>query len=426
MNKKSKVKMLWGLFVLGSCWSLVYLIPFIQWVFYDPFLEMLGCSNAQMGMLMTIYGLGNIYGSPLGGYLADRFNYKIIYVLSVVLNGVFGLLFVLVPTFKASLIWWVGFSVASLIFNYPAHIKIIRNMFSDDDQGKAFGISDMTIGVGNIVFSAVMLWLFNMFHEGLPGFKAACMGVVVLSFLFAVLAWFVIEDPKKVQVNTENGEVREVPQEKLTGRDYIKILKHPATWLSGLSIFAIYSTSTTLSYFTPYFTEVLGVAVIFSGIAAVLRTYGLQFVGAPFGGWVTDKLHSPSKVLIAVNAIGFFIMFYIMRLDKGATMTVLILLTLAMSFLTCTGRGAYYVVMTELNVPKKYTASMIGIAAAIGFSPDFFQYVIFGHWLDTYGGKGYDYMFTYQLGVFLVGIAAGVIVLLLKKKYKKTETAEAE
>lgn len=422
--KKGKMKTLWCLFVLGMCWSLVYCIPFVQWVFYDPFLEMLGCTNAQMGMLLTVYGLGNIYGAPLGGYLSDRFNYKIIYVLSVVLNGVFGLLFVIFPSFKASLVWWVGFSVATLIFNYPAHIKIIRNMFGDDDQGKAFGINDMLIGIGNVIFAAVMLGLFNMFHEGLPGFRASCLGIVVLSFIFAVLAWFAIEDPKKKAL-TETEEKKE-EHERLTGKDYINILKHPATWLSGLSIFAIYSTSTTLSYFTPYFTEVLGVAVIFSGIAAVLRTYGLQFVGAPLGGWLTDKIHSPSKVLILINILGFGVMFWIMRLDTGASMVLLIVLTLAMSFLTCCGRGAYYVVMTELNVPKKYTASMIGIAAAIGFSPDFFQYVIFGNWLDNYGGKGYDYMFTYQLGVFVVGILTGIIVLVLKRRQKPCTEDQVE
>ena len=209
--------------------------------------------------------------------------------------------------------------------------------------------------------------------------------------------------------------------EKLTGKDYVNILKHPATWLSGLSIFTIYSTSTTLSYFTPYFTEVLGVAVIFSGIAAVLRTYGLQLVGAPIGGWLTDKFKSPSKVLIVIDMLGFGVMFWIMHLDASASMVFLIALTLAMSFLTCCGRGAYYVVMTELNVPKKYTASMIGIAAAIGFSPDFFQYVLFGNWLDKLGGKGYDYMFTYQLGVFVVGILTGLAVLFIKRKNKVAE-----
>ena len=75
MNKLS-LKVLIKVLIMGSCWSIVYLIPFIQYVFYDPFQELMKATNAQLGFLITVYGLGNFYGCPLGGWIADRFNYK--------------------------------------------------------------------------------------------------------------------------------------------------------------------------------------------------------------------------------------------------------------------------------------------------------------------------------------------------------------
>lgn len=87
MEKKS-LKLPITLLVLGACWSIVYIIPFIQYIWYDPFQQFMNATNTQMGLLITIYGFGNVFGAPIGGWIADRFNYKYIYVGSVLLNGI--------------------------------------------------------------------------------------------------------------------------------------------------------------------------------------------------------------------------------------------------------------------------------------------------------------------------------------------------
>jgi hypothetical protein len=79
-------------------------------------------------------------------------------------------------------------------------------------------------------------------------------------------------------------------------------------------------------------------------------------------------------------------------------------------------RGSYYAVITELKVPKKYTAATIGIAAAIGFSPDMFQFLLFGNLLDKFGNGGYTYMFTYQIVVLFIGLITSFTVLKIKHK----------
>ncbi len=411
MNKK--VKVLYSILILGLCWSVLYLIPFIQYVFYDPFKEMLGCTNGQLGMLMTIYGLGNFYGCPIGGWIADRFNYKKVYVASLLVNAVLGFIFVLKPTYSVALVMWVGFSIASLIMNYPAHIKIVRGLVSDEDQGKIFGINETCIGIGNIIFNAIMMFLFAHFLKGTNGIKAAILGLCVISVILSAAAWFVIDDPYKN--NNEKGD-NEEEEAKMTMSDYVSIIKNPRTWLIAVSIFSVYSFLTTMSYFTPYFTEVLGVSVTFSGVVAIIRTYVMTLVGAPIGGLLTDKLKSPSKVLFGVNVIGVIALIILLNLSKSTPISVLIVLTLGMALMVYIGRGAYYAVITELKVPKKYTASTIGIAAALGFSPDIFQFLLFGKWLDQYKSVGYTYMFMYQLVVLVIGAIVALTVLKIKNR----------
>ncbi|MBH6948906.1 MFS transporter [Clostridioides difficile] len=411
MNKK--FKLIVTMLVLGLCWSIVYVVPFIQYIFYDPFREVIGCTNAQLGLLMTVYGFGNIFGAPIGGWIADRFNYKKVYLASLLLNSIFSFLFVIKPIYQMAMMMWIGFAIASLVFNYPSHIKIVRGLVPDEDQGKIFGINESCVGIGNIIFNSIMMFLFTRFLQGTGGIKAAIVGIGCLSLVCLVGAWFVIEDPKKAK---QNDVFNSEETEKMTVKDSINILKNPSTWMVGISIFTIYSFFTTMSYFTPYFTDVLGVTVVFSGVVAIVRTYGMTLFGAPIGGTLTDKLKSPSKVLLGVNILGILGLIVLLNLNKSVSPTLLICLTLIMSFAVYVGRGSYYAVITEVNIPKRYTASTIGIAAALGFSPDVFQFILFGHWLDTYHQRAYTFMFIYQLIVLTLGIF--VAIWILKNKHK--------
>lgn len=120
---KLSVKTFVQLFILGTCWTIVYALPFIQYILYDPLLEQLGCSNTQLGLLMTIFGLGNIFGAPVGGWLADRFDYKKIFVASIVLNGVLSIIFASHITYVTAVGIWLLMAVDVLVMNYPCHIK---------------------------------------------------------------------------------------------------------------------------------------------------------------------------------------------------------------------------------------------------------------------------------------------------------------
>ncbi len=412
-KRQSKLKLPITLLALGACWSISYLIPFIQYIWYDPFQEFLGASNTQLGLLITVYGFGNVFGAPIGGWVADHFNYKYIYVLSVFLNGVFSLLFVLNPTYGFAMIMWIGFAVASLFMNYPTHIKIIRDLTTDENQGKIFGLNETCIGIFNILFNAVMMLLYTKFMEGVAGMKAAIIGIAVLSFVLTVIIAFVLDNPAKLK-----KETAEKPKEEKKSflRDAKYIVKSPATWLVALNVLAVYSFLNTLTYFTPYFTNVLGVTVVFTGWVAIARQHGMTLVGAPIGGFLSDLVKSPSKVLLGVYAVGLIGLIYLIQAGEGVGAAFLIALTLVMSAAVYIGRGSYYATVTEAGVPREYTASTIGLVAAVGFSPDLFQFTLYGYWLDNFGNTAYTFIFIFQAIVLAVGALSSLGILYLKKK----------
>lgn len=421
---KSKFKLVLTILVMGGCWSVVYLVPYLQYTWYDPFKEFIGGTNTKLGLLITIYGFGNVFGAPVGGWLSDRFNYKTIYVLSVFLNGVFAILFLLHPTYGFAILMWIGFAFASLFLNYPAHIKIIRNLASDENQGEIFGFNETSIGLFNIIISSAMMLAFTKFAVSVGGIRAAVICNAVISFVLTILAFFVLESPSRKAVREKLAA--ESKEKSNFFKDFGSIAKQPATWLVAISIFAVYSFMSTLTYFTPYFTQVMGVTVTLTGWAAIARQYGMQLVGAPIGGIATDKVKSPAKVLILVYIVGIIGLVYMLVPKTSVTVATVLVVTLVLSFFVYIGRGAYYATLTESGVPRALSASTIGVAAAVGFSPDLFQFTLFGYWMDNCGKTAFTYMFVYQIIVLIAGIFASIGILKLKKKNAQAHNSNVE
>ena len=411
MKKQSSLGIAVKLFIMGMSWAMVYIMPFIQYTFYDPLLETLGCSNTQLGLLLTIYGIFNIVGAPVGGWLSDRYNFKVIYIGSLLLNAIVSVLLLVNFTYSMAVIAWVGYGVASLLMHYPAHLKVVRLIAGDGQNAKIFGFNEFFIGVAGIIVNAVIVYVFARFASDIAGMRGVVVATIVLSLIVAAAMYVVLRDIKgTVDGNDSSGET-----EKVGGRDFIKVLTSPATWLMGMSIFCVYTCAVTMSYFTPYYTAAFGGTVTVSALLAVIRTHGMKLGGGPVGGLLSDKLGSPSKALILVGVFSVLSLVILLVLPGGMP-NVFIALTLVIALVVYMGKGAYYAVATDLYVPAKYAATTAGIACALGFSPDIFLFPLIGYFIDNYGVAGYRYIFIMQLCISAVGILCGVVALLYKKK----------
>lgn len=414
--KKSPVKLGLTILVLGMTWATVYLIPFMQYTWYDPMLEYVGGSHFQMSLLITIYGFGNVFLAPIGGWISDRFNYKWMYVGSALVNGVAAIAFGIYGGYAFAVAMWIVFAISSLLMNYPTHIKIIRDLASDENQGTIFGFNETAIGIGNIVVSALMNVAFIKFGEGVAGIKGVCYANAIVSFILMVLCIWLVDDPKKtgmINVKTDDSEKANF------GRDFVKVAKHPETWMYALNIFAVYSFMSSMSYFTEYFTAVLGLTVVFSAWMSIIRQYGMQLVGSPIGGFVSDKIKNPALICLITYVIGLLCYILLMVKKGGWSVGSIVFLTMFMMFFIYASRGCYYANQQQAGVPRSVAATTAGVGAMIGFSPDIFQFALYGYWLDNTESAeaAYDKIFIFQIVVMVIGIIAALWVIRSGKKY---------
>lgn len=422
-KKALNIKQFTIIFFLGLGYTIVYATPFIQYVFYDSLVEALQCTNQQLGYLITIFGIGNLL-APFGGALSDKFNTKKIYIFAMLMICALNVIFTLNMNYSFSLVIWGGFAIFGLFLYFPAHTKLTRLVGSESQQGTIFGFTEAFCGITNVIVNFIALYLFAYFSNkyfGVAGLKAAIIGYAVLGVIAVIALAILVPDPGKAS-KSDNAEVINA---KMTVHDWLSIVTNPRTWMAGIAVFATYTMYCTLSYYTPYFSNVLGVSIVFTGGLSIFRQYGTRFIGAPIGGWLGDKIKSVSTVVGVSLAAAVIMVVAFMVMPVGTNGTILIILTLAAGILTYMARGSMFAIPSELKIPRKYAGTTSGVVCAIGYCPDLFIFVLYGYWLDKFGNDGYRNIFIYAAVVMVIGVINAIVTQIYKKKKLSGETAEA-
>ena len=64
------------LFALGLAGGVMYIYPYIRYVFQNPLNDTLGINDTQAGLLLTVYGVVSVILYIPGGILADKLRAK--------------------------------------------------------------------------------------------------------------------------------------------------------------------------------------------------------------------------------------------------------------------------------------------------------------------------------------------------------------
>ena len=411
-------KQLLIVFFMGLAFAVVYATPFVQYVFYDDLAGALHATNTQLGFLIAIFGIGNLL-APFGGALSDKFNTKKVYLLGMFITCALNFLLAMNMSYTFAIFIWAGLAVAGLILYFPAHTKLVRLVGDEESQGTIFGFTESACGLASVIINFIALGLYAKVAVGamggVAGLKAVIISYGAVGLIATIALVFLLPDPEKAGKGQDGGDSGQ--ETKLSMKEWSGVFKDPRTWFAGIAVFATYSTYQTLSYFTPYFTNVLGATVVGSGAIAIIRTYGIRIVGAPLGGYMGDRIHSVSSVIATVLACGAVITLIFMFMPAGVPSVLLTVMTLVIGFMVHIARGAMFAVPSEVKIPRRYAASTAGVVCAIGFCPDLFQAAMYGHWLDTCGNAGYTRIFIYIIAIMVVGVINGVATVVYKKKY---------
>ena len=414
---KNNVKRFLLLFALGVAYGFMYVMPYMKSSFYDQMIAAMGCTNAQLGSLMTYYTIALTISYLPGGWIGDKFNPKPVLLASIFGQAILSFLFMFTyQSYTMAVIIWCLMALTGGFAFWPSLMKGIRMTGTDEEQGRIFGIFEALNGCASLLLSFIMLGIMAIAGAGdlVTGFKSAvaCMGglSIISGLLILVLM------PK----DATYGATEEEKAATITVRDYIDTFKIPGVWIMAILVWCYVTVSAVASYLTPYSTNVLGMSAVLAASIGTIRTYGCRLIGGPLGGFLADKaFHSVSKeqVLGQLACLVTLGVFLIIPSGINGTVLVILLLLVGVAMFLC--KGTYFSVQPELGIPTTVSATAVSIATLIGYLPDMFVHTMFGNWIDTYGNAGYSRIIIYGVGTCVLGAVAAIIAVRQSKKVRE-------
>lgn len=394
---ESKARKYLTIIALGLAGGSIYFIPYVKYVFYDAQLAAMGINNTQSGLLLTMYTIGNMVLYIPGGYLADKVSTKKALIISLVATSVLTWVYAFSLNFVVSMIIWLGLSFSTAFVFWSALMKAVRIVGTEEEQGFMYGLYYACNGIAAALTSFISLYAYNTAGEDIKsGFVRGvnASGVVVLIAAIC-LVFLMKEDAGKVTTESDDDKIS-LP---MVG----KVLKSPVVWILSIVILCGYGLKSSVSYFNPYLTEVVGVSAVNSGIFSIINNYLLLLL-APVGGILADKVFKSTCKWLSVSFVILAVLFGgVLLIPSDISPMVASIYTLLPGAVTMMMYGVVFSSVSEAGISRTMTGTVIGISSIIGYVPDSIYSVIFGKWLDNKGAAGYTNIFIFLVASGIVG-----------------------
>jgi len=134
-------------------------------------------SMVQAGFVMSLYGIGSVAGSYVGGWLADRHNHKQVMIAALLSGGVILLLLPLTTNYYAICTVVLSYAIAADMFR-PANTASIRDYSTPENRTRSISLVRLAANLGFTIGPAV------------GGFIAFYYGYKVLFVIDALTSFF--------------------------------------------------------------------------------------------------------------------------------------------------------------------------------------------------------------------------------------------
>lgn len=412
----AKVKKYLTVMALGLAGGSIYFLPYIKYIFYDAQIASMGITNTQSGLLLTMYTIGNMILYIPGGIIADKVSPKKALVVSLLSTAALVYIYAFTMNFQIAMVIWTALSFSTAFVFWSSLMKAVRIIGTEEEQGFMYGLYYACNGITAALTNTIALNVYKTAGGDVKtGFFRAVLVGGSMAVLAAVLLMFLMDGKKKEEAVSD--------EPKFQMRDVGKLLKNPFVWIVSFTILCGYGFYTSISYFNPYLTEVMGVSPESSGFISIVRNYLLLLL-APVGGLIADKLFHSTCKWLCTSFLALAALFgAVLILPSDISPLAASLYTLIPGAFAMMMYGVVFSTVSEAGIPRAMTGTVIGIASIIGYMPDSIYSVLFGKWLDTYGGAGYNYIFGF---LAVSGVVGAVLAMLVYKNGKKAKKERQE
>ena len=383
----------------------VFILPFVLVrVFRPTVLAVYGIDNTDLGYCFAVYGFVALGAYLFGGPLADRYPARKLMGTALLLTAAGGLVYASVPGLTGLKLLYGYWGFTTIFLFWAAMIKATRVWGGADRQGTAFGFLDGGRGLVGALFGLLGLTVFGALMGADGATASANVGafrlvVLVSSGLVALVGILVL-------LFLRAPAEREALVQRIEWADVRSVLRLPTVWLLMIIIVCAYTGYRATDIFSLYASDVLGYDEVAAAGAGTYLLFIRPVVGVA-AGLLADRSR-PSLYLMLGFALTLVGSLCFLPGSLATSGTAGFIVTVA---LTATGvyagRVLYFAVLREGRIPLALTGTAVGLISFVGYTPDIFAGILFGHYLDKFpGAAGHFYVFLILGMVSVVGLLA--------------------
>lgn len=405
----------------GSIYPLIYLKGGYQ----ETILQVFNMSNAQLNSMYTILGWVFVFGYIPSGILSDRFSAKKLLAMSLFFTGLGGLWFAQVPNYEFVMVIFAVWGFFSVFTFWSAHMKIVKLLATEKEQGTFFGVLDGGRGVVEALLASLALFIFS----GILGSsvevidkRAALIAVIYMYsavlIVTSVLIWFFVQDDKKVlALDSDKKEALKSPAFKFS--ELGNLFKNKKVYLLGFIIFMGYAVFWTYYYLSWFLEVYVGIDPV-SVAGTMVIVLWMRPVGGFIGGYLGDKIGRTTVQMISLTgAAACLIAISTIPVtgNQGLFQPLIVLLGIFLYAI----RGTYWSLLGDLKLDALILGTAIGAVSFIGYLPDIILPSFNTYLWATFGDMGGFNAYFISSAIF--GIVGVVLVFVFRNIIKKENKA---
>jgi len=387
---------------IGS--SIIYTPAYLKNVFYDPLMEALDCSNADLGMMLSAYAITATICYLPSGIIADKVRVRTLGWVGFVLTAILTYIYALLPSIGMLMVLFVGMGITTILIWWGIRFKLVRLISSEEDYPSNIGMSYGLYGAAGLLMGLVNMWIIQLLADNMQmAVRTLLIFVGTVILILGILTYFFV--PKfEGEIAAEGGgfSLKEVGQ----------AVKHPVVWLSAGCMFFVYFYYTGVTYTTPYLKSVMGASLGIVSLVSIIRTYGITLFSGPVFGLLAKKAGSPSRVIWVGSIVAAFGLLAFIFLPATPAMSIFAaVIIIALGFIANGVFGVVSSQLTEGKVPMAFFGTATGILSVIGFLPDTFSSTWFGSMIDRSGNDAYSTIFLILAGAAVIAALFALALL---------------
>lgn len=417
-KEKNNVSMVWmiGFLCVAFSRGLVFRIPYLRSVFYEPMRTEFQLSHTQIAHMMSVYSVVKLLLYIPCGIIGDRMGTRKTLTFSLGMMAALSLWYAWYPGYYSLLVIQGSFGVA-VNLAVPAMIKALRYFGGKNAQGKAFGFAETCRGIGSLAINFAALAIYSR----TVSFGSPMRPVLLIhAAVYAGLAAGVWKTCPDTEQDAEGNSV------KPGWKDYIGVLKMPAVWMITLLTMASYCLEILNEYTTPYLTHALGMTVVAAGVTATFRSYGISLFTGPVFGIVNDRFKSYSRTIRYISVLQFLVGVGLVVIPAKPSYCAL---GVALAVLGAIGVDGFastqFCTFEECGIPPELTGTVTTVVCALGYTPDIWLSPIVGSYLDANTSpEAYRHVFRWILLFALLSVFLAHMTGRFAVRHKQEELYE--